>query len=76
MFFLIEYDRQKGELIRLDKFNDADRSAAEESRLTLEIDLNRQRIDHEVVLPQAEDENALRRTHRRYFEDLAELVGG
>jgi hypothetical protein len=76
MLFLIQYDRPKGELIRLDKFDDDDRTMADKKRLTLEIDLNRQQIDHEVVLLQAHDENALRRTHRRYFEDLAELVEG
>ena len=75
MLFLVQYDRQKGELIKLDKFDDTDRTEAEDSRLTLEIYLNRQQIEHEVVLLQAKDENALRRTHRRYFEDLAELVG-
>ena len=76
MLFLIQYDRQKGQLVRLDKFNDSERRTAEKARLTLEIDLNRRQIHDEVVLFQAEDESALRRTHRRYFEDLAELVGG
>ena len=50
MIFLIEYDRQKGELVELQTFKDSERKTAEESRLTLEIDLNRQHIDHEVVL--------------------------
>ena len=76
MIFLIQYDRQKGELVRLETYSDLERKTAEESRLILEIDLNRQHINHEVVLLQAQDENALRRTHRRYFEDLAELVKG
>jgi hypothetical protein len=32
------------------------------------------RVDREVVLLQAVTEQALRRTHRRYFESLKELV--
>jgi len=31
-------------------------------------------VEREVVLLEAVDQAALRRTHRRYFEDLAELV--
>jgi hypothetical protein len=76
MLFLIEYDRMNGQLLRLVSFDDAEREAAEASRLDLELDLNRRQVDHEVVLLQAENEKALHRTHRRYFEDLAELVDG
>ena len=76
MLFLIEYNRLQGQLVNLKAFDDVDRKTAEESRLMLEIVLHRQKIDHEVVLLEAEDENALRRTHRRYFEDLTELVKG
>jgi hypothetical protein len=43
-------------------------------RLEIELDLNRKGIDHEVVLLEAADENALRRTHRRYFEDLSQIL--
>lgn len=74
MLFLIEYDRSQGKLITITKFDDSERVEAEQARLGLEIDLNRKKIDREVVLLEAQDENALRRTHRRYFEDLAELV--
>jgi len=76
MLFLIEYNRLQGQLVNLKAFDDVDRKTAEKSRLMLEIVLHRQKIDHEVVLLEAEDENALRRTHRRYFEDLTELVKG
>jgi hypothetical protein len=40
----------------------------------MELDLNRRGVEREVVLLEAENEEALRRTHRRYFEDLAQLV--
>lgn len=44
------------------------------SRLEIELDLNRAGVDHEVVLLEAASEKALRRTHRRYFEDLKQIV--
>jgi hypothetical protein len=36
--------------------------------------LHRDGIQREVVLLQAENEDALRKTHRHYFEDIRELV--
>ena len=74
MLFLIEYDRDKGKVVELSRFSDSDRPAANAARLNLELDLNRRGVKHEVVLLEAEDESALRRTHRRYFEDLLELA--
>lgn len=74
MIFLIEYDRSRGELVTLKTFSDSERRIAENARLELEIRLNRNNVDHEVVLLEAESEEALRRTHRRYFENLAELA--
>ena len=74
MIFLIEYDRNQGQIVIFEKFDDSERRKAEESRLELEIKLNRLGIEREVVLLEAETEEALRRTHRRYFEDLVELI--
>ncbi len=37
----------------------------------MELDLNHRGIEHEVVLLEAENADALRRTHRRYFENLS-----
>ncbi len=74
MLFLIEYERPVGKIISFRKFYAAERSAAETARLEMELELNRQEVEHEVVLLEAETEEALRRTHRRYFEDLTELV--
>jgi hypothetical protein len=37
------------------------------------LQLYRAGIQREIVLLQAESEDALRKTHRRYFEDLATL---
>ncbi|HJZ83527.1 MAG TPA: hypothetical protein VKD91_24365 [Pyrinomonadaceae bacterium] len=72
MLFLIEYDRKLGEVVTIEQFSDSE--AAENARLELELRLNRLALEHEVVVLEAASENALRQTHRRYFEDLSELV--
>ena len=74
MLFLIEYDRDRGRIVTIKSFKDSDRRRAEESRLELELQLNLKSIDNEVVLLEAASEEALRLTHRRYFEDLSELT--
>lgn len=74
MYFLIEYNRSSGRLVMLTTFDDSARQMAEDSRLELELTLNRGGIEREVVLLEATTEEALRRTHRRYFEDLAGLT--
>jgi hypothetical protein len=74
MLFLIEYDRPHGRLITFRRFADSERQRAQDERLELELELNRRGIKHEVVIPGAVSEEAVRRTHRRYFEDLAELA--
>ncbi len=74
MLFLIEYDRSRGKSVTIRKFDETDGQDADDSRLEMELDLNRRGIEHEVVLLEAENEQALRLTHRRYFEDLADLV--
>lgn len=74
MIFLIEYNRRQGRIVTFRTFDDAERRQAETSRHELELDLNRKSIDHQVVLLDAESEAAVRRTHRRYFEDLRQLL--
>lgn len=74
MLFLIEYDRSEGTIASMRKFDDSERRVAEDARLNLELELNRQGVEREVVLLQARDEEALRRTHGRYFKDLAALA--
>lgn len=74
MIFLIEYNRSKGSIVTFRDFDDSQRREAEDSRLGIELDLNRKGIDHEVVLLEAASEDALRRTHRRYFEDLRQIL--
>jgi hypothetical protein len=74
VIFLIEYHRPKGRLISFEVFEDTQRSEAENSRLGIELELNRKGIDHEVVLLEAKSKDALRKTHRRYFEDLGDTL--
>ena len=74
MFFLIEYDRERGTIVTFHSFDDSEREEAEHSRLEKELGLNRRGVEHEVVILEAPTEAAVRRTHRRYFESLRELV--
>jgi hypothetical protein len=73
MIFLMHYDPARGRIVDLRQFNDDERGRAEETRLQLEISLRDQNIEREVVLLEANNEIALRRTHRRYFESLQRL---
>ena len=71
MIFLIRYNRKKGRTVSMEKFDDARKLAADESRLQLEFRLKRENIDDEVVILQTDSEATLRQTHGRYFDDLA-----
>ena len=74
MIFLIRYNRPKGRIVAFQRFDSADRTTAENARLEIELDLLRNRIEDEVVLLEASSEEALRRTHRRYFSDPGEIL--
>ena len=74
MIYLIEYDRESGKLLRLEEFLSTDRRQAEEKRLRVELDLLRTGFSREVVLLEASSQHELRKTHRRYFERLDQLL--
>ncbi len=74
MIFLIEYNRSRGQIVTFETFDDSDRQKSEDARFEMELKLNRAGVEHEVILLEAATEAALRRTHRRYFEDLAQLA--
>lgn len=74
MIFLIEYNRSEGSVKRLQAFADSEMPVARKAQLERELDLHRAGKEHEVALLEAESELALRRTHRRYFEDLPSLL--
>lgn len=76
MIFLIEYDRRKGEIVELQRFTDMERVRAQTTRLEIELRLNREKIEHEVVILEAASEEALHKTHQRYFDfDIKEVQG-
>jgi predicted dinucleotide-utilizing enzyme len=74
MLFLIEYDRSQGEVVTIREFDVSEREIVQNARLDMELRLNDAGTEHEVVLLEAASQEALRRTHRRYFENLSELM--
>jgi hypothetical protein len=74
VIFLVEYDRAAGNLIQFRSFSSVENAAANNVRLQLEIDNIESNTDREVVLLEAENEDQLRLTHRRYFETLSVLA--
>ena len=74
MIFLIEYDRSQGELVEMTTYDDRSKEVALAARLDLELKRHYQGKDREIVILEAASETAVRRTHRRYFETLAELA--
>ena len=74
MTFLIDYDRRRGELISIERFTAAERDVARRKCFERELDLHRNGIERELVLLEAHSEAALRKTHGRYFADLATLA--
>jgi len=71
---VIEYNRSQGRIITCRTFAEREREDSANARLEIELDLNRRGVDHEVVLLEAESVQALRLTHRRYFEDASQIV--
>jgi hypothetical protein len=76
MIFLIEFDRPTESTLLFKTFDDADLLQARRERLKIELDLNHRGLlmQREVVLLQARDEQSLRHTHDRYFENLSDDV--
>lgn len=74
MIFLIEYHRRRGKIVTFKRFRDADRAAAAEARLDLELSRRGASTPTEIVLLEAETEAAIRRTHRRYFQTVRQMI--
>jgi outer membrane PBP1 activator LpoA protein len=74
MIYLVQYDRAQAKLVKLQEFSAADKQRAEETRLFVELELLTSKTAHEVVLLEASNEEELRKTHRRYFERLEQLL--
>jgi|Tabmets5t2r1_1033131.scaffolds.fasta_scaffold257134_2 hypothetical protein len=72
-YFLLVYDRSTGKLRELTEFDDADREAALAERFARERDTEGD-PNLEIVLLGAPSEEALRRTHSRYFKTAREQL--
>lgn len=69
MIFLLEYDRAQGKLLSLQAFGD--NSKAQEMRFNMEIQTGSYNV--EIVILEADSEEDLKKTHGRYFIQLAKL---
>jgi hypothetical protein len=74
MLFLIDYDRRKGQIVKMERYDDSERNRANEERLSLEINHIRSGVEREVVILEAASEASMRNTHRRYFENWETLA--
>jgi hypothetical protein len=74
MIYLIHYNRSAGEIVKLREFEESQRVQAEDARLKMELDLIGKKDGDEVCLLEAASMEALRQTHRRYFESLRMLT--
>jgi ribosomal protein L4 len=74
MIFLIEYDRALGKLVRLREFAADESATATSARLVLELEQMLSKDEREIVILEAESEEQLRKTHRRYFETISVLA--
>ena len=72
MYYLVEYNRAAGHLRSLRPF--VDHRLAQDERLAAEIRHLREGVDIEVVVLDAPDEAALRRSHGRYFMSVKQLI--
>lgn len=72
-YFLLVFDRSKGEILELVKFAGDERVVAANQRSLREAHFQSQ-PEVEVVVLGAETEQDLRRTHSRYFQTIAELA--
>jgi hypothetical protein len=59
---------------QIDQLGDRLREDVDEARLQMELRLRREAAKREVVVLEAADEEALRKTHARYFKSAQALV--
>lgn len=73
MLFLIHYNRPQGSLVSIQEFSENDMAGASKAKMELEISLLGGGFGQEVVLLEADSQEDLRKTHRRYFDTLREM---
>ena len=69
--FLLQYDRRQGKLLTLDAYDEARREEAMRRRRELELSKS---AHIEVIILEADSEATIRRTHRRYFQTIEEML--
>ncbi len=74
MYMLIDYDQKIGRLVSFQTFDESEHELAKRARLQMELEQHAAGEMREVVILRAIDEAQIRRTHRRYFETLDELL--
>lgn len=74
MIFLVKYQRSSGK-VDVQKYATSERQLAEGKRLEFEIEnLGDDNLDYEILLFEAETEEAFRITHSRYFKTAQEIA--
>ena len=74
-FYVLIYNQAEGRLLDVENYG----ADAADAALARRFELDRENSgvpDIEVVLLSAESEEALRRTHSRYFKSVGELIHG
>jgi len=74
-YYLLVYDRRRGEIMEREDFRATDRGRAFKRRLEKMIE-RREQPDVEVVLFSAESFSDLLKTHSRYFKTPEEILAG
>ncbi len=72
-YFLVVYNQLSGQLLELTRYEAGKRDEALGARFAREL-MERDHRHIEVVLLGAASEDALRRTHARYFHTAAEIA--
>ena len=70
MIFLIEFDRKHAKLVSMKRFPNSARLDAQDARANMEFDAGLHSTGNEIVLLEADSEDTVRKTHRRYFEKI------
>lgn len=74
MIFLVEYERKSGEPAKVTEFPNELRHDAQQARLTIELTALGRNKEVEIVLLDAPSKATIRKTHRRYFESIGQIL--
>lgn len=74
MIFLVEYERKSGEPAKVTEFPNELCHDAQQARLAIELKALGRNKEVEIVLLDAPSKAAIRKTHRRYFESIGQIL--